>query len=365
MSIVLIAAMNLVACSHFTIFRDKGNDYLLAQNEPRTVVPESLDQPPFTDLMAIPDIVDSRGISGREFELALPSPLSSSYGVDRIVIRKLGDNHWIFLDSAAASIWPRLREFWIVNNLDIAADDPGHGWLETEWLVSRSGNADEIYTSLISGRARLDSKATIENKFRMQIEPGVRQGSSEVRVQYLQIPIGDERKASLSWTSSEVNAVGVIDVEEKVLTQLAQYLGQTLNERSSVSMLASTIGEGRRAVLVPDKIKPVLIYYLDYDRTWSTVTSAIRNARLTVEEEDREQSIMKVVYSDRSQKTAGFISRIFSGDDEESSEEAIRFNLKLEKVDDRVELSVYKNDTELAEADISERLLKIIKEYST
>jgi outer membrane protein assembly factor BamC len=364
-SLFLIVAMNMVACSHFTIFRDKGNDYLLARNESRTVVPESLDQPPFTDLMAIPEVIDSRGISGREFELALPAPLSSSYGVDRIVIRKLGDNHWIFLDSAAASIWPKLREFWIINHLDIAADDPGHGWLETEWLVSRPGNADEIYTSLISGRAKLDSRAAIENKFRMQIEPGVRQGSSEVRIQYLQVPLGDARKAELTWTSAEVNAPDVIDVEEKVLTQLAQYLGSTLNERSSVSMLASTMGEGHRAVLVPDKVKPVLIYYLDYDRTWSTVASAIKNARLTIEEEDHEQSVMRVVYSDRSRKSAGFISRIFSGDDGESSDEATRFNLKFQNVDDHVEITVHKHNSELAEADISERLLKIIKEYST
>ena len=365
MSLYLIVTVNMVACSHFTFFRDKGNDYLLAESEPRTVVPESLDQPPFTDLMAIPEIVDSRGISGREFELSVPAPLSSSYGVDRIVIRKLGDNHWIFLDASIAFIWPKLREFWIVNHLDIAADDPGHGWLETNWLVSRQGNADEVYASLISGRAQLDSKVAIENKFRMQVEPGVRQGSSEVRIQYLQVPLDDERKSSLTWASSEVNAPGIIDVEEKVLTQLAQYLGEKLNERSSVSMLASSIGEGQRAVLVPDKIRPVLVYYLDYDRTWSTVISAIKNARLAVEDENREASTMKVVYSDRSQKSAGFISRIFSGSDEESSEDAIRFNLKLEKIDDRIEVTVYKNETDLAEADIAERLLKIIKEYST
>jgi outer membrane protein assembly factor BamC len=363
--LVTIVVANLGACSYFKIFRDKGNDYLKAENTAPTVIPDELDTPPFQDLMAIPEVVDSRGISGKELELTLPAPLSSTYGVDRIVIRKLGDNHWIFLDATSATVWPKLRDFWVTNNMDIDSEDPRNGWIETKWLLSRDGNADEIYTSLISGKARFDSRSAIESKFRMQIDPGVRQGSSEVRIQYLQVAVDDENKHDLSWDSDAVNRPEIIAVEEKVLTQLAQYIGETLNQRSTVSMLASTMGKTQRAVLTPDKVRPVLTYYLDYDRTWSTVENAIRNAGITIEEEDHAGAMLEVVYQDSSQKDAGFISRIFSGDDDESQDDAIRYKVRLEKIEDKVEVTVYKTDTELADANMAERILKIIKEYST
>jgi len=363
--LLAIVVSNLGACSYFKIFRDKGGDYLQAENNAPTVIPDELDTPPFQDLMAIPEVVDSRGISGQELELSLPAPLSSNYGVDRIVVRKLGDNHWIFLDAPNATIWPKLREYWITNNMDIDSEDPRNGWIETKWLLSRDGTPEEIYTSLISGKAKFDSRSTIESRFRMQVDPGVRQGSSEVRLQYLQVAIDDVNKHNLSWDSEAVNEAGIIAIEEKVLPQLAQYIGATLNQRSTVSMLASTMGKTQRAVLTPDKVKPVLTYYLGYDRTWSTVENAIRNAGITIEEEDRAASMLKVVYTDNSQKDAGFISRIFSGDDDETRDDATRFNVRLEKIEDRVEVTIYKTGTELANANIAERMLKIIKEYST
>lgn len=364
--LVLILGMHLAGCSYFKIFRDKGNDYLLAERVPATEIPQTLDSPPFNDVMIIPDVVDSRGISGRRFEMPLPDPLSSNYNVDKIVIRKLGDNHWIFLDAPTATIWPRLREYFIENNLNIGIENPGKGIIETEWLLSKNGSSDQIYESLTSGKAKFDSRSSIESRLRMQVAPGVRQGSSEVRIQYIQTNIGNEDKEALTWSSgSDIDSTEIVAVEDKVLTELAHYLGETINQSSTISLLAGSIASDSRAVLMPDKVKPILKYSLGFDRTWSTVGSALGAAGIEIEDRDRTSALYYILYDDRLEDKDGFFSRLFSRDDGVPKEEANRYLIKVDELDDDVQVTVHKNASMLADADIAERLLKIIKEYST
>jgi outer membrane protein assembly factor BamC len=357
--------MNLGGCSYFKVFRDRGNDYLLAERVPATEIPDALDSPTFNETMIIPEVVDPRGISGERFQLPLPDPLTSSYGVDQIVIRKLGDNHWIFLDAPTATIWSKLREFFIENNLDIGVESPGQGIIETDWLLSQNGSADQIYASLTSGKARFDSRSSIEARIRMQVQPGVRQGSSEVRIQYLQTNRGNADKAALTWRSdSQPGNDEIVAVEDKVLTELALYLGQTINQSSTISLLAGTISTESRAVLVPDKVKPILTYSLDFERTWSTVGSALGAAGIEIEDRDRTSAMYYILY-DRFEKEEGFLSGWFSKDDGVPKEEANRYVIKVDDLDDNVEVTVQKDGSILADADFAERLLRIIKEYST
>ena len=80
--VILISGLSLALSGCFGIFRDRENDYLEAEDLPRTEVPAELDTPAFDDLMVIPEVIDSRGIARKEFELPLPEPLNTSFGVD-------------------------------------------------------------------------------------------------------------------------------------------------------------------------------------------------------------------------------------------------------------------------------------------
>ena len=82
-----------------------------------TEIPGSLDKPPFNDQMPIPEVIDYRGLAGKEVELRLPDALSTTFGVEQIVIRRLGESRWVFLDLPTATIWPQVVLFWEENNL--------------------------------------------------------------------------------------------------------------------------------------------------------------------------------------------------------------------------------------------------------
>lgn len=357
---VMLLALSLASC-FFGLVRDRGKDYLNAETKPRTTIPENLDSPPFHDLMVIPDIVDSRGILGQELEIPLPDPLNTSFGIEKIVIKRLGDSRWIFLDVPPAFVWSNLRDFWESNNLAIAFVDPSKGLIETEWLRSRNGDAEQIFDSLKQGRSEPGGRGLIENRFQMRIEPGVRSGSSEIYLRYKQVTSGTSQDDQLDWSKKSDD----LQVEDTVLSAIAYHLGETINQRTTVSLLAGSITNQSRAVLVPDRTKPVLKYKLDFNRAWATVGAALGNANINVEDRDRSSAIYFVYYKDSGEEKPGFIKKLFMNDDELPVGVEDRYLVHLDQLDDGVQVTILKDPTTLASAQVAERILKIIKEYST
>ena len=93
--VVLVSALTQ-SCSWLSSSQDV---YLQASSVSRTKIPESLDEPIYDDAMAIPPIDDARGIAGQKLELGLPEALSTAFGVEQIVIKRIGDNRWVFIDT--------------------------------------------------------------------------------------------------------------------------------------------------------------------------------------------------------------------------------------------------------------------------
>lgn len=356
-----IIALAVTSCSLLGLVQDKENDYLKAGSIARTKIPENLDTPPFNDLMVIPEIVDSRGISGKVFEIPVPVPLNTNFGVERIIIKRLGESRWVFLDVAPAAVWPSLHEFWRINNLTIAVADPSNGLIETEWLTSSAGDAEQIFDSLKQGDSITDSPELIENRFQMRIEPGVRSGSSEIHLRYKQAVSGSRQGEQLDWSEPSDD----LQVEDTVLSAIAYHLGETIDQGTTVSLLAGSITNESRAVLVPDRTRPVLKYKLDFNRAWATVGAALDNARINVEDLDRSSAIYFVYYRDGSEQHVGFIRRLFTSDDELPAGKEDRYLVHLDQADDSVNVTILKDPDTLASAPMAERILKIIKEYST
>ena len=326
--------------------------------------------------MSIPAVDDARGIGGQKLELGLPEPLSTAFGVEQIVIKRIGDNRWVFIDTPPAAVWPRIRQFWEANNLEVQTADPRRGIIESTWLASREGDADTTYASLVSGVAWADPGSTVQNKFRLTIEPGIRNGSCEIFIEHKQVPLGAPvRQDTANWNGGSDDEL----LENKVLSEMAYYLGENINRSIAVSREAMNI-RGKRAEIIPDKEKPILKYKLSFDRAWATVNDALDNARINVDDLDRDTAVFYVFYDDTIQQEPGFFGRMFGSDDDDrepgffgklfsgdetSAVPANKYLLFLEEHEREVYVTVKKDADTLADPFIAERLLKIIKEYSS
>ncbi|MGV0035088.1 MAG: outer membrane protein assembly factor BamC [Candidatus Azotimanducaceae bacterium WSBS_2022_MAG_OTU7] len=331
-----------------------------------TEIPEGLERPVFIDLMHIPEVVDYRGLADKEVELRLPDALSTTFGVEQIVIRKLGESRWVFLDLPIATIWPQVVLFWEENDLPVAQLDPRNGTLETEWIIGTSGNPDEIFESLISGSEWSEQSVAQQYKFFVRVEPGVRVDSTEIYLEQAERPLGGfDPEDQTHWNGESDNA----ELEGKMLTELAYYLGDRVAQGPSVSLLAAGLQESK-AVLVAEPEGMVLKYNLDFDRAWATVGAALEDAQISVEDLDRTSAIYYVYYSSSHDSDPGFFSRIFGGGKSKADvDPRHKFTVRLEPEGEEIRVTVDVS-SELAASDtdsliLKERLLKLIKEYST
>ncbi len=323
-------------------------------------IPEGLDQPKFIDAMHIPEVIDSRCLAGVDYEVGLPEALSTRFGVEPIVIKKLGDDRWIFLDMPPSAIWPKVVQFWEANNLIVEDMDPGTGVLTSQWLPARNGTAEEIFISLKQGDVFSNSTGVGSHKFRLGVEPGIRAGSTEIYLEHRAVQKDAPfRVDQLDWDGKSDS----LELESEILTAMAYYLGENVSQ-GTVSLLATGIQESK-SQLIPDRERPVLKYKLDFNRAWATVGSALEDARISVEDLDRTSANYYVFYSSEHSPDPGFFKRVFSrGNKKKLEGEENRYTVHLEGGGEEVHVTVFK-DTVLAESLIAERLLKVIKEYSS
>jgi len=112
-----------------------------------------------------------------------------------------------------------------------------------------------------------------------------------------------------------------------------------------------------------------LKYKLDFDRAWATVGAALDDARISVEDLDRTSAIYYVYYSSRHDPDPGFFSKIFGGDSKDDEDPGHRFTVQLEPEGEEIRVTVsVASELAASETDsliLKERLLKLIKEYST
>ena len=186
--LLVLLALVLTSCSWGRF--DRRHTYLEARSIPKVKIPAGLDEPEFEDAMVIPAVDDPRHIAGKPLNVGLPESFVSSTGVDRIVIKKLGDERWVFLDAPPATVWPKVREYWEDMHIPLASADPSEGVMVTKWVFARKGDAKAIYQSIKNGVTEEDDGVDRREKFRLRIEPGIRSGSTEIYLKQRSAPVG-------------------------------------------------------------------------------------------------------------------------------------------------------------------------------
>ena len=105
LSVFLMALIcNLSGC----LFQDAGVRARLENGSTSPVViPEHMDKPVFVDLMPIPNIEND--LAPTDYKIGPPESLITDFSVDKIVIKRLGDQRWVFLDVPPRNNIPKLK----------------------------------------------------------------------------------------------------------------------------------------------------------------------------------------------------------------------------------------------------------------
>jgi outer membrane protein assembly factor BamC len=275
----LFAATILVVClsscsalfGHEGFFRDRGDDYLKANEIPPMKVPDNLDSSAISELFVVPPISNEYVDIDKRFEAPRPGFISSSQQT-QVTIQKLDARRWIAMNVNASEVWPRVQRFLEENKMPVIPASAAVGEIETGWLV-------------------LDGEPSSRDRYKIRVEQGIHASSCEIHIIQITVASSDTAQGQVNWPAASVNP----DREKWLLDKLANYL--TRDDKSGASLLAQSLGGPRKVEFVqPYQADPFLVFTLDMDRTWASLGGALGKHPYAVVDADRDAGIYHFSY---------------------------------------------------------------------
>jgi len=341
--------------------QDRRNAYRDAQSVPPPEVPRDLSATQIESMMVVPEVPMGTYRRSADFETPRPATLFARREERQVRIQTLGDRRWIVAPAEPDVVWPRIKQFLADNGVPITEENPREGEIVTDWLeVEDSGYQDIVRRVIATERAAQERPY---HRLRLRLERAVRDGASEIHLAHEAVTEppsgsgGDARDPA----GDDANAAG--GAENTLLSELATYLAADV-AGSGVSFLAQTVAAEEKAAIVRDDGgHPRLRLRLDYARAWATVSTALENASVPVQEAEREAGRIRIRFDserfDREDEP-GFWSRLFGGGDAQA------LTLRLAENADAYDLEVYEEDAAgRAPPELAERVLSVIREFAS
>lgn len=339
-------------------FRDRGSDYLEATQKPPMQLPPDVSNVKRLDpLLPIPRNVADDNVKG-EFEVPRPQPLSAGADISDFSLQKSGASRWVLAQRAPAEVWPVAHQFFEDNGFRIAEERPQTGEFSTTWQ-----RFDELSASMAQRLGGVAGSSGNEVRARVRIEPGVQRNTSEVYVVTVERPAGSTAEQDFP---ARANNTGVDAV---LVDEMLASMTRSAEKGGSVSLLAARdFDTPSRVSLSEDGSgNPVLNLGADLDRAWSSVGRALEQGEWRVEDINRSLGLYYINLAEKAEakdQEPGFFSRLFGSapSKEEREARAERYQVRLSKVGDSVQVTVEKNINTVAPADVARRVLSVIQD---
>ncbi len=340
-------------------FRDRGSDYLTQHQSPAMQVPSGLDVKPLDPLLPVPRNVADSTVQG-EYDVPRPQPLAAQADASEFSLQKSGDARWLVAQRPPAEVWPVAHQFFEDNGFRISEDRPQTGEFSTDW--QRFEELSAPMARRLSGRvADVDPKS--ETRVRVRIEPGVQRNTSEIYVVSAQRPA--ESAADVAFPSKSTNA----SLDAALLDEMLASMARSAEQGGSVSLLAARDFDApSRVSLTEDgNNNPVLNLGADFDRAWSSVGRSLETANVRVDDLNRSLGVYYINLAEGAEskdKERGFFSRLWNSEPtkEEVDARAERYQVRLTKAADNVQVTVEKDLNTVAPAEVARRVLALIQE---
>ena len=334
-------------------FRDRGNDYLQAQQVPKMQAPADAELRPIDPLLPIPQqVADSRATG--DFEVPRPQRLQITEDAGEFSLQTSEDARWLVAMRPPAQVWTPARQFFTDNGFQIAQDRPQTGEFITAWQTR-----DQLAPALVRNLGL--SKG--ETRVRVRIEPGVQRDTSEISL--ISVQRSADSTTDVAWPDAPMNA----ELDRVLLDELQASLNSSGASGGSTSLLAERAFDAPSRVTLSEagSGQPVLKLDTDFNRAWSSVGRALAASDILVEDLDRSLGVYYVNLAEGAatpDDKPGFFARLFGGapDKEEIDARAERYQVRLTDVGSDIQVTLDKGLDVIAPADVARRVLTMLKE---
>ncbi|MYD42399.1 MAG: outer membrane protein assembly factor BamC [Gammaproteobacteria bacterium] len=354
---IALTACGLAKQTVGVIVNERDN-YLDASQIDRISVPGDLESENIDDLWEIPKIEEIP--AAKYYATNAPRPVSivGDADPDLVRIQKLGERSWMVLRRKPDSVWPLVRQFLTHNEIDVERESPDEGVIVTKPLkVASQGAGNTLFSEI-----RIENPdATDEDLLIFKVEQGMRRGSSEIHLKYL----NDQNAVKyVDWSMPSQQA----EATAAILRQLAQFeVDEVIDE--AVSRIGQEVASVPKIELIRDNLGfPSLRFNVDFERTWATILSALDRSPYGVAHKERETRLIELSIEsdklDRSQReTLG--SFLVELERRARDDEPFAVQLRVNPYEQSNDIELKRSDGDELTLELAEHFLVMIQQFAS
>lgn len=314
-SLALVSSLVVVAVTGCASQLEKDTasgsyKYLNAEQNAPVKVPESLDQPKFSNEYALPELGDGadQDLVGRQLRVVSPAlvhPLVSGShvqeGTDGAVVTfdQVDDRQPL-----KKAVWDAVLSFLDKQNVGVREFDQQNNTLITDWFVLTEEVEDED-SPWYAWSSDIDAQKKRRFKFDMAVKPHGRTVSLRTELVEFEAVTGDDKVTQLNEFAAQREEVAILN---RVIGHY-EYQIQLDNSRRIAEIrqgLDTEMGVNR-------KDEPAIVVNGKYDVVWPRMLLVLRKLGFDVKDLDKSTGLLFVTYNG---SDSGWWSNLFSGDDE-------------------------------------------------
>ena len=273
--VVCIGLFALVGCSSSeqAAIRDRQLDYQAAYVEPKLEVPEELSDARVNESLEIPGVDEpTAGLYGGSFDAPRAEAALRTLTLPTIRRYEIGALHWLSIPDSPSAVWPEMERFLTDNKLAVSVSEKADGVQRIESSVFQGVNTHSGSRIIRHFAPEVGPVA-----LRFELEPGLRPGTSEVRVS---------------------PASGSFDAEltGRVLDELKYHLERREDEGKAVSRALSLLAVGNRMRVERVEGLDELSIDASIPRVFGVAVDAVRDLGAAIDGGDLEKGLLNIRY---------------------------------------------------------------------
>ena len=195
-------------------------------------------------------------------------------------LRKLGDLLWMYVETLPSTSWPIAKSYFETSENEVLSSDP---------------NTGKIIMAYSEG---VQLTASVEH--------GIKEASTEI---------------SLMFTDDKNNQLledEYLQLQQTELQGLLEYFADSVSTFSGTSLAAQNLNERKKSKILTINEQTVIELSLNFERSWSAVSRAIDDAKVSVNDRNRDMGFFLVSFDTEEDKKGWFGFLNFDNEEESS-----------------------------------------------
>ncbi|WP_370280950.1 outer membrane protein assembly factor BamC [Pontibacterium sp.] len=269
------------------IIRDRSQDYEKASEGKALEVPPHLRVRETERGMVIPEIGQAATQKATEYVVPRPEFFYTEATSDKVSLKREAGEKLIVVESPINEVWPKLKDFWRYNGIELAKADPRSATMETAW-IENNGEDLGFVESWIKRLTFQDIEGPAKDKLKLELRPEEgnlqRTSISMKHVRFAQ----DAEVAEIDWDKSGRD----VGYKSDMMFEMLRYLSKAADKEDAptlTKLLAPQ--EGRTELGRDSRGNPVLKVESSVDKAWDSVSTAMSADRFDVGTVDKQSGM--------------------------------------------------------------------------